>query len=287
MKLAQKLEKDITKAVGAKKYISVALDDQPWGVRCTYRANSQNDTASLVKPTILAALMHAEQGKLTGAQKALASKMIIDSDNDSAGALWKDLSDMTDPAKPNTSEFSSFLATAGMSGTVPDKDGTSWGLTQTTAADQLRLLDVLTGKDSTVLNPQERAYELGLMRAVRPDQRWGSTAGAPAAALTAVKNGWLQRSENGPDNDFDRLDWKVNSMSAVTGGHGPRRYQSNLVVLTEDNRVSRRKNPFYGFKPAVAKIQQVATAVNRDLYPSPLRGGRYMPPPVEPSQAND
>ncbi|MEV7417094.1 hypothetical protein [Streptomyces sp. NPDC089919] len=287
VKLADRLGRDVSRAIGTKDYLSVALDAQPWGVRCTYRPDSRNDTASLVKPTILAALLHAEHGRLTDRQKALASKMIIDSDNDSAAALWKDLSDMADPATPNTTVFRSFLATAGMTGTVPDGDSTSWGLTRTTAADQLKLLDILTGRDNTVLNSQERDYELGLMRQVRPDQRWGATADVPAAAQTAVKNGWLQRSQNGPTNDFDRLDWKVNSMSAVSGGQGEDRYASNLVVLTQDNRVPKGEAPFYGFRPAVAKIQQVAEAVNKDLYPNLPQSARYLPPPVERSVATN
>lgn len=281
--LEEQLQKDIARALGTHKYVAVALSDPTAGVRCTFRADIEYDSASLVKPSILAALLYAEHGKLTPNQKAEATKMIVNSDNTAATALWKDLSDLASPDRANTARFRAFLAAAGMRETTPDPDETSWGLTQTTSSDQLKLLDLLNGKGNKVLDGASRAYVLDLMRSVRPDQRWGSTDGVPAAASTAVKNGWLQRSKTGPDNDFDRGDWKVNSISTVTPKGGGAPYRSSLVVLTEGNRVSAGEDPFYGFKQGVDEIQAVARAVNKDLYPELAEGQRYTPQPVRPS----
>ncbi|MCX4775461.1 serine hydrolase [Streptomyces sp. NBC_01264] len=280
--LEKSLQKDIARAIGTHKYVAVALTDPTAGVQCAFRANSEYDSASMVKPSILAALLYAEHGKLTPGQQAEATNMIENSDNTAATALWKDLSDLANPHQANTESFRAFLTAAGMQETTPAPDQLSWGLTRTTASDELKLLDLLNGTDNKVLDGASRAYILDLMRSVRPDERWGSTDEVPAAASTAVKNGWLQRSMTGPDNAFDRGDWKVNSISTVSSPKGGP-YQSSLVVLTEDNRVPAGKKPFYGFKRGVDEIQAVASAVNKDLYPKLADSQRYTPQSVQPS----
>ncbi|MGP3690686.1 serine hydrolase [Streptomyces sp. IBSNAI002] len=280
--LDKKLQRDIAHAIGTHKYVAVAMSDASTGVQCTFRADSKYDSASMVKPSILAALLYTEHGKLTPEQKAEAANMIENSDNTAAVALWKDLSDLANPHQANTAKFRAFLTAAGLKETAPDPDQISWGLTRTTASDELKLLGLLNGTDNKVLDAASRTYILDLMRSVRPDERWGSPDGVPAAASTAVKNGWLQRSMTGPDNAFDRGDWKVNSISTVTP-KGEGSSSSSLVILTEDNRVPAGKTPFYGFKHGVDDIQAVARAVNTDLYPKLPEAQRDTPPPVEPS----
>ncbi|MCC5475138.1 serine hydrolase [Streptomyces barringtoniae] len=158
------------------------------------------DTASIVKVDILATLLLQAQDAgrpLTAAEKAYATKMIENSDNASATALWHTIgrADGLDAANKR------FGLTATSGG-----EGELWGLTQTTAADQLVLLQQVFGEDSR-LSAASRTYVQGLMKSVEADQRWGVSAAAEGNSW-ALKNGWLARSTTGL--------WDVNSIGRIT-----------------------------------------------------------------------
>ncbi|WP_030776598.1 serine hydrolase [Streptomyces sp. NRRL F-2664] len=269
-KLAERLSRDIAKALKSRTSMaSVALHDRATKTTCTFNAHQRQDSASVVKPIVLGALLLAKKGSLTQKEQTLARKMIKNSDNEATTALWRQLSDLRDPKRPDPVQIQNFLDAAGMKETVPDKEG-SWGLTQVTATDLAKLLKLFTGTDNSVLSRQARIYALGLMRNVQDDQRWGTPAGAPEASTIQVKNGWLQRSPDGPDNPFDRGDWKVNSMGAFTGNH----YNYDLVVLTQNNRVPANRAAHTGFIYGIDTIERVARAVHHGLHPdqSPAQG---------------
>ncbi|MFC9229315.1 serine hydrolase [Streptomyces decoyicus] len=241
---------------------SLSFYDRPTGTTCTSDAAKKYDSASVAKTIILGALLYQKGGTLTEEEDALARKMITESDNASATTLWKQLSDLKDPAKPNPVRIQEFLDKAGMGNTVLDKEG-SWGLTQVTAGDQEKLLRIFSGDDDSVLGSKARSYALGLMNHVQSTQRWGATAGAPLDSVIHVKNGWLQRSQN-PDVDaFDRGDWKVNSMAALTENG----YDSGLVVLTENNRVPEGHPANEGWDYGIETIETISRAIYRDVYP--------------------
>ncbi|MFE1764998.1 hypothetical protein ACFW81_12375 [Streptomyces angustmyceticus] len=265
--LAGKLSHDISRALaGRKSMASVSFYDRPTGTSCTLGASRQYDSASAVKAVILGALLYQKGGTLTAGEDALARKMITESDNDSATALWKELSDLRDPEKPDPVGIQEFLDKARMGNTVLDKEG-SWGLTQVTAGDLARLLRLFSGSDDSVLGSGARTYALDLMQHVRPAQRWGATAGAPLDSLVHVKNGWLQRSRNSDVDAFDRGDWKVNSLAVLTGNA----YDSGLVVLTENNRVPEGRPAEEGWNYGIDTIEAVSHAVYRDVYPGAER----------------
>ncbi|WP_327701713.1 class A beta-lactamase-related serine hydrolase [Streptomyces decoyicus] len=261
--LAKKLSSDISKALaGRKSMASLSFYDRPTGTTCTSDAAKKYDSASVAKTIILGALLYQKGGTLTEEEDALARKMITDSDNESATKLWKQLSDLKDPAKPNPVRIQEFIDKAGMNNTVLDKEG-SWGLTQVTAGDQEKLLRIFSGGDDSVLGSKARSYALELMNHVQSTQRWGATAGAPLDSVIHVKNGWLQRSQN-PDVDaFDRGDWKVNSMAALTENG----YDSGLVVLTENNRVPEGHPANEGWDYGRETIETISRTVYRDVYP--------------------
>ncbi|HEY8985955.1 MAG TPA: serine hydrolase [Streptomyces sp.] len=264
--LAKHLEKDIFEALKSRESVaSVALYDRKTGIECTYDENRQQDAASAIKTVILGALLFHNDGPLSSEDDALARKMITASDNASATTLWKKLSDLTNPSAPNPVRIQDFLDAVGMKNTVLDKEG-FWGLSQVTAADQLKLLKAFTDNGETgtpVLSEEARAYALDLMNHVQSDQRWGTPAGAPANAVVHVKNGWLRRSNNPDVDPYDRLDWKVNSMGAFTGDD----YDYGLVVLTENNRVKDGQPAESGWTYGIGTIEGVAHAVHHDLYP--------------------
>ncbi|MFF1921496.1 serine hydrolase [Streptomyces sp. NPDC058221] len=234
--LAAKLSKDITAALkGRMPTTAVALHDRTNRTTCTLRPTSAYDSASVVKATVLAALLRdadRHNRHLTQRETALSTKMITKSDNDATTTLWKQL---------GATKVRAFLKAAGMTHTVPGAGG-SWGLTQITAQDEQRLLTLLTARNS-VLSDSARSYELGLMRKVIPSQRWGTPAGAPASDTVQVKNGWLQRATHG---------WRVHSIGAFAGnGH-----DYTLTVLTQDNKT---------MNDGVDTIQAVARSVHQDL----------------------
>ena len=183
-------------------HAAVAVLDRVTGATVTYNETVSFDTASIVKVDILATLLWQDQraGRhLTAAQRDLAEDMITESDNDAATALWNTIGGATGLASANKA--------FGLSHTTPGRDG-YWGLTTTTVADQVRLLQVLTDPAGP-LSVTDQSYELGLMGRVTSDQRWGVPHAADADATAVyVKNGWLAYSG-------DRGRWIVNSVGRV------------------------------------------------------------------------
>ncbi|MFF2066102.1 serine hydrolase [Streptomyces sp. NPDC058200] len=234
--LAAKLSKDITAALkGRKSTTALAVHDRTTDTRCTLHATQYFDSASVVKVTVLAALLwdlKKADRKLTQRETDLSTSMITKSDNEATNALWKQLG----PVK-----IKGFLKAAGMTRTVPGPAG-AWGLTQVTAQDEKQLLALVTARN-TVLSDNARAFILDRMSKVVPSQRWGVPAGAPATATVQLKNGWLERSAHG---------WRVHSIGAFTGkGH-----DYLITVLTHDNKT---------MADGVNTIQAVAEAVHRNL----------------------
>ncbi|SEE00774.1 Beta-lactamase class A [Streptomyces sp. 2224.1] len=234
--LAPALSQDIADALDGRKGASaLAVYDRPTRTRCEFKAGSHFDSASVVKVTVLGALLRQSQEahrKLTPHEVKQTTAMITKSDNDATSALWHQIG----PAG-----IKHFLSLAGMGHTVPGA-GKAWGLTQVTAADQLTLMQLLT-TDNTVLTPPSRGYALDLMHRVERDQRWGVPAGAPATASVHVKNGWLPRDTGG---------WRVHSVGSFTGGG----HDYGMAVLSTGSRTMD-----YG----VDTVESAARVIHRDL----------------------
>ena len=234
--LAARLSADLAAALrGRTDTVAIAVRDPAGGLSCALHASRHFDSASVVKATIMAAVLRRAQEQrrgLTPRETAGLRAMITRSDNNAASMLWADL---------GRARVAAFLALAAMTATVPGSGG-YWGLTQITATDEMRLLDVLTDRHD-VLSARWQAYALGLMAAVVPGQRWGAPFGTPAGVTAHNKNGWLPRAARG---------WRVHSLGIFTGAG--RDYR--MAVLTDGNR-----SMDYG----VDTVQRVALAVNRDV----------------------
>ncbi|MFK0019391.1 serine hydrolase [Streptomyces sp. NPDC090798] len=179
--------------------VSVAVFDVDSGESAAY-GEGAFDTASIVKVDILATLLLQAQDAdrhLTATEKTYATAMITNSDNASASALW-DIIGQADGLDAANKRF-------GLTGTSGG-EGALWGLTQTTAADQLALLQQVFGDDSE-LGEASRTYLQGLMGEIAADQHWGVSAAADGTQW-ALKNGWLARSSTGL--------WDINSIGQVT-----------------------------------------------------------------------
>ncbi|MBQ1098086.1 hypothetical protein KBY55_18845 [Streptomyces sp. b94] len=200
----------VTVADGAE--VSVAVLDADSGESASY-GTGVFETASIVKVGILATLLLQAQDAgraLTAAEQSYAVAMIEDSDNDSASALWR--------AIGTANGFDAANERFGLTGTSGG-DGPLWGLTRTTAADQVALLRQVFVADGSELSEASRAYVRGLMGRIADGQRWGVSAAADGGGGSggggsgwALKNGWLRRSTTGL--------WVVNSVGRVSSdGH--------------------------------------------------------------------
>jgi hypothetical protein len=135
---------------------------------------------------------------LTESEEELATEMTEASDDEAADDLWLEVGD--------AAAISDFDSKVGMTQTVPNVAG-YWGLSTTTALDQVRLL-MQIAFPSAVLDSQSRTYELGLMTHIDSGQDWGVSSGPPDGTTVALKNGWLPLSAG---------DWQVNSIGYITG----------------------------------------------------------------------
>ncbi|MFI8534515.1 serine hydrolase [Streptomyces aquilus] len=200
--------------------VSVAVLDLDSGDSATY-GDAAFDTASIVKVDILATLLlqaQDEDRSLTAAEKSYATTMIENSDNASASALWRIIGEAAGLDAANK-RF-------GLTDTEGG-DGMLWGLTQTTAADQLTLLQQVFGDDSK-LSKASQEYLQRLMGQIATDQHWGVSAAADGSSW-ALKNGWLPRSTTGL--------WDINSIGRVTAADG----NDYLVVALSNGNATKEK----------------------------------------------
>jgi beta-lactamase class A len=236
--LAARLSSGIRAALrGRVSVVAVGVDDPGQGLDCWLNSSRHFDSASVVKVTILAALLREAMDRhryLTGTEAALARAMITRSDNDAASGLWAEL------GHPYLRHF---LKRAGMRQTILGPDG-AWGLTQITAHDEVLLLRLLLHQNR-VLDTASRNYALSLMAHVIRSQRWGVPVGAPTSLTVHLKNGWLPLATHG---------WRIHSIGCFTGRGGG----YCIVVLTQDN-----PTMAYG----IATVEAVAKVINHDLNP--------------------
>jgi hypothetical protein len=195
-------------------HVAVAVTDLTSGADASYDGTQQFDTASIVKVDLLAALLDQLQRAgqtLTAEDEGLATTMIENSDNDSASDLYDDDGGAGDLDQDNQ--------VFGLTGTTVGTDG-YWGLTTTTAEDQVRLLrEVMT--TPSPLSSASRAYIQGLMGNVEVDQQWGVSAAADSGTQVLLKNGWL------PNPAL----WVINSIGEVEHDH----HRLLIAVLSDDN----------------------------------------------------
>ncbi|MFF5937633.1 serine hydrolase [Streptomyces sp. NPDC012508] len=222
---------------GSGASLSVAVLDLETGRSASYGGEGRTyDTASVVKLDVLVALLLRAQDEgrgLSPAERTAAAAMIRHSDNTSTTALWQVIG--------GARGLDAASARLGLSGTT---GATAWGLTQTTAADRLVLLDAVFGTDSP-LAEDSRTYITGLMEGVVADQGWGVSA---AGGDPAVKNGWLPRDATGL--------WDVNSVGRVTAGG-----RVCLVAVLSDGHVTKDTGVAYVERAARAAVSAVGAAL--------------------------
>lgn len=184
-------------AIGSQQDVDVSVAVYHKGIVTSYNKTetARFYTASIVKVAIASLLLHnhAQQGvALSEEEDELLTDMIENSSNEAATSLLEDYLGGYD-------RLTTLYQALDMTNTTVNMD--AWGLTETTAVDQLKLLHVVFDKNE-YLTPASQQYLQDLMSHVAEDQVWGVGAGAKQVFL---KNGWLE-DDNG---------WILNSVGKV------------------------------------------------------------------------
>lgn len=181
------------------------------GPRMVYtKGEATNVTASIVKVQVMATVMRRAQERgrgLTEWEKSKIVPMIRVSDNAATSALWSYVGGGREVARVDR--------LMGLTATSVSSTG-SWGLTVTTAPDNVTLMNRFAYAN-TVISNRNRAYGLSLMDSITPSQDWGVSAGPPAGTVQ-LKNGWLPRTDG----------WHVNSIGFSSSGPTP----YSIAILT-------------------------------------------------------
>lgn len=220
-----------------------ARTNQTWSLAPT----SVQDAASIVKVEIMGTALQeaqaANESILPPSEAALMTAMIEKSDNDSASELLTQVGGVDAVARFDRAVGMTDTTPAPTMPYVPGTTLPGWGLTTTTALDQVALVKAFA-LPSTVLSPIWQQYGLALMEAVEVDQDWGVSAGAPAGATIALKNGWLPLPA--PTN------WQVDSIGWVSASAS----SYVLAVLTRGSASEQ-----YGIDTIEAIARAVAAAL--------------------------
>jgi beta-lactamase class A len=215
---AKRVKQLDTALKAVKGEFSVAVYDRKTGLRYVHRGSVKFDTASIVKVQVLACMLLKAQDagrKPTAAEMKLAGPMIRLSDNNATTSLYTKIGGKAAVTKCNKR--------LGLTQTVVNS---RWGLTKTTAADQIRLLEELVDTKGP-LSASSRKTAFTLMNTVNKAQDWGVPAVARAGEIFTVKNGWDTRSADGGL-------WAVNTIGRITSKNG--KVDVSVAVLTRRNK---------------------------------------------------
>lgn len=155
---------------------------------CHYRLNHDNRqrTASVFKVMVMAGTLLEAQNEdrdVSDWELDQLHPMITESANGPVRALWYSFG--AAPWYRNQGRIFGLGDT-----TVRGDDGSAWGLTTTSAADQVDLLRQVLLGDWGPIDEDSRALAFELMADVVPSQTWGVTAGVPDDWIVAQKNGF-------------------------------------------------------------------------------------------------
>lgn len=213
-KITKRLDRYVATRPGR---VTAMVTDLTTGRRYRYHGDERMITASTAKAQILMALLlKTPWRELPAAARRDAELMIRYSDNHAADRLWLRIGGA--PGFTEAGEKLGLRHTRGVPGACVDLY--CWGITATSAQDQIRLMRALVSPHSP-LAAGARERVLRLMGQVVDGQDWGVSAATCAGDRVALKNGWLRRVSN------ER--WAVASVGLVRG-HG---HTYAIAVLTE------------------------------------------------------
>ena len=224
--------------------VTAAVLDVRTGCAYGFRPGERVTTASVLKVELYAGILLRAQSQ---------GRWLTPSE---AGGAWPMITESANP--PASSFFSSLGGAGGVDalsrtfGMTDTRAANPWGLTVTSAADQVRLLDQLVvGRGGPLSAPYRQAL-VDAMRNVVPSQRWGIGAGLPPGWSVALKNGFA---------DSRCCGWRTNSVGYVQPPDGGPGY---VVAILTDGWSSQDEG--------VAVVEWIARAVSTRLAPAPYLG---------------
>ncbi len=194
--------------------VDIAFYHPQFGETVQYTNGSKEEvfhTASIVKVAVLLGMLekYGVEGTLTTTDRTYLTNMIEHSSNEAATYLVKN-------RLGGQSGLDILFRQLKMNDTHAS---VAWGMTTTTAVDQIKLLKALFYEEN-LLQKEDQVFVKELMTHVEPDQAWGISKGA---SQFAVKNGWLSIYSDG---------WIVNSIGQVYDESKPTT-DYLLVILTK------------------------------------------------------
>lgn len=197
---------------GSGGNVNIAVYSKKTGETYSYNTTPGHTyhMASTVKVSVLAGSLLQNNGSLDSQGKDYAEAMIENSDNDSTTDLVNNYLGGTDGLQQTFNQFQM----------TDSKANDAWGMTSTSATDQVKLLNNIFFS-SNKLTSTEQNYIKHLMYNVESDQQWGISSGSQDFAL---KNGWL--------TDDDTGKWIINSIGYINGS-GDNDY--TIAVYTDGN----------------------------------------------------
>ncbi|MEU4229849.1 serine hydrolase [Nonomuraea sp. NPDC026600] len=215
-KITKRLDRYLAGRPGS---VTAMVKDLTTGRLYRYRRNERMITASTAKVQILMALLlKTPWHKLSKATRHDADLMIRYSDNHAADRFWLRIGGAAGFTKAGKKY--GLRHTQGVPGDCVDLY--CWGITRTSAEDQVRLMKALVSVKSP-LRAKDRARVLRLMGTVVDGQDWGVSAARCKGDRVALKNGWLKRVAT--------KRWAIVSVGLIRG-HS---HDYAVAVLTENN----------------------------------------------------
>ncbi|MEU8108108.1 serine hydrolase [Nonomuraea muscovyensis] len=197
--------------------VTAMVKDLTTGRLYRYHRGERLITASTAKVQILMALLlDTPWRKLSKTARRDADLMIRYSDNHAADRLWLRIGGAQGFTRAGRRY--GLRHTQGVPGDCLDLY--CWGITRTSAEDQVRLMGALVSGRSP-LPAADRDKVLSLMGEVVRGQDWGISAAACEGDRVALKNGWLKR--------VSTKRWAVVSAGLIRGGG----HDYAVAVLTE------------------------------------------------------
>ena len=192
----------------------IAIYDKQTKTYVTYsnKAIPHFYTASIAKVAVLMEVLALDENGVEGLsnqEQQNAKKMITESNNEVTHQFVKNrLGDYL--------EINHLFESIGMTDTKANQE--SWGLIQTDALDQVKLINAVFG-EKPYNRPKDSDYIKQLMGSVKEDQRWGISSNSKRYYL---KNGWLS---------LDGETWLVNSIGKIEDSNA----NYSIAILTEGN----------------------------------------------------
>jgi beta-lactamase class A len=221
---------DLARSSGLASFSAIVLIPGE-GVAYQFNGDKASPLMSVAKIPIMLTLMDKaidEKRELTPYENALLGKMIRQSDNNAADAIWSIIGASTG--------MNRFLESVGLPALVSHEE--RWGETLASPMHTSMLVGMLI--DGRILNEPMRGKAMTLLGDIDPSQDWGALAGLTVSAQTGIKNGWFPESYG----------WVLNSTAFVLPSDSP------AYVIAVFTTGARR------YYDGVALIEQFATAVN-------------------------